>query len=109
LAIRRDLLYDRGANHAMESPMREDTGHLIDDLQQLVSEFEKLVKAARGAIGDQGDDVAEQVRESLVDARDRLRAGARAFDGYLRDNTWAALAVAAAAAFMVGVLMARRK
>jgi ElaB/YqjD/DUF883 family membrane-anchored ribosome-binding protein len=93
----------------MESQMLEDTGHLIDDLQQLVSEFEKLVKAARGAIGDQGEEVAEQVRESLGEARDRLRAGARALDDYLRDNTWAALAVAAGAAFMVGVLLARRK
>jgi ElaB/YqjD/DUF883 family membrane-anchored ribosome-binding protein len=108
-ALARDLLYDCRSIHAMEPRMREDTGHLIDDLQQLVSEFEKLVRAARGAVSDHGDDVAEQVRESLGDARDRLAAGARAFDGYLRDNTWAALAVTTAAAFMVGVLLARRK
>jgi ElaB/YqjD/DUF883 family membrane-anchored ribosome-binding protein len=89
--------------------MREDTGHLIDDIQQLVTEFEKLVKVARGAIGDQSDGVAEQMRESLDDARDRLKAGARVVDGYLRDNTWAVVAVAAAAAFVIGALLTRRK
>jgi ElaB/YqjD/DUF883 family membrane-anchored ribosome-binding protein len=100
--------------------MRDDTGQLKDDLQQLLSEFENLVKAARGAIGEQSADVAEQVRECLDSAWDRLaslekriggelKAGARVVDGYLRDNTWAALAVAAAAAFVVGVLVTRRK
>jgi len=30
-------------------------------------------------------------------------------DGYVRDNTWAAIAVAAAAGVLIGVLLARRK
>jgi hypothetical protein len=83
-AINDDLLYDQ--------PMGLDTGQLKDDLRQMASEFETLVKATLGAIGSR-----------------EFRQGARAADRYVRDNTWAAVAVAAAAAFLVGVLMTRRK
>jgi ElaB/YqjD/DUF883 family membrane-anchored ribosome-binding protein len=83
-AIRDDLLYDR--------QMSYDTGQLKDDLQRIVSEFEKLVKNAVGAIGGR-----------------EFKHGARVADRYVRDNTWAAVAVAAAAAFLVGVLVSRRK
>jgi ElaB/YqjD/DUF883 family membrane-anchored ribosome-binding protein len=83
-ASRDDLLYDRS--------MKLDTGQLQDDLRQIASEFETLVKSTLGAIGGR-----------------EFRQGARTADRYVRDNTWAAVAVAAAAAFLVGVLMTRRK
>jgi hypothetical protein len=83
-AISGDLLYDL--------PMSFDTGQLKDALQQIASEFEALVKSTLGGIGSR-----------------QLRHGARAADRYVRDNTYAAIAVVAAAAFMVGVLMTRRK
>jgi ElaB/YqjD/DUF883 family membrane-anchored ribosome-binding protein len=69
-----------------------DTGQLKDDLQRIASEFEALLKSSLGGIGSR-----------------QLRQGARAADRYVRDNTYAAIVVAAAAAFMVGVLMTRRK
>jgi ElaB/YqjD/DUF883 family membrane-anchored ribosome-binding protein len=83
-AIRDDLLYDR--------PMSFDTGQLKDDLQRIAREFEQLVKSTLGGIGGR-----------------EFKHGARVADRYVRDNTWAAVAVAAAAAFLVGVLMTRRK
>jgi len=86
--------------------MRHDGGPLMNDLQQLLREFDKLVKAARG---EQTEDVAEHVREGLDNARDRLKTGARVVDDYLRDNTWTVVALAAAAAFVAGVLLTRRK
>jgi ElaB/YqjD/DUF883 family membrane-anchored ribosome-binding protein len=100
--------------------MSDDTLQLKDDLQQLVVEFEDIVQAARGAIGDQSEDLVGQVSEYLDTAREQLsaleqrighdfRAGARVIDGYLRENTWAALALAASAAFVVGVLVTRRR
>jgi ElaB/YqjD/DUF883 family membrane-anchored ribosome-binding protein len=89
--------------------MRHDGGPLMNDLQQLLREFDKLVKAARGALGEQTEDVAEHVREGLDNARDRLKTGARVVDDYLRDNTWTVVALAAAAAFVAGVLLTRRK
>lgn len=72
--------------------MSYDSGLLRDDLQKIVTEFEKLVKGALGNIGGR-----------------EFRQGARVADRYVRDHTWAAVAVAAAAAFVVGVMMSRRK
>lgn len=72
--------------------MSFDTGQLKDDLQQIAREFESLMKSTLGAIGSR-----------------EFRHGARVADRYVRDNTWAAVAVAAAAAFLVGVLMMRRR
>jgi len=53
--------------------MSDDTSPLTDELQQLLGQFERLLKTT------------------------------------LRDNTWAAVAVAAAAGFVAGALLARRK
>jgi ElaB/YqjD/DUF883 family membrane-anchored ribosome-binding protein len=100
--------------------MAEDTAQLKDDLQQLMAEFEDIVQAARGAIDHQSEDLVDQVRECLDTARDQLesleqrisrefRAGARALDGYLRENTWAVLALAAASACLLGMLVTRRR
>jgi ElaB/YqjD/DUF883 family membrane-anchored ribosome-binding protein len=100
--------------------MVEDTAQLKDDLQQLMAEFEDIVQAARGAIGAETEDLVDQVRECLDSARDQLesleqrisrefRAGARAVDGYLRQNPWAVLALAAASAFLLGVVVTRRR
>ncbi|HEY2418156.1 MAG TPA: hypothetical protein VGH84_09560 [Steroidobacteraceae bacterium] len=72
--------------------MSADHGQIKDDLRQLASEFEALVKSTLGALGSR-----------------EFRQGARAADRYVRDNTWAAVAVTAAAAFLVGVLMTRRR
>jgi|GEM_PF-3512663 len=72
--------------------MSLDTGQLKDGLRQIASEFETLVKSTLAAIGGR-----------------EFRQGARVADRYVRDNTWVAVAVAAAAAFLVGVLMTRRK
>ena len=98
----------------------EETAQLKDDLQQLMVEFEDIVQAARGAIGAETDDLVDQVRECLDTARDRLesleqrisrelRAGARAVDGYLRENAWAVLGLVAASAFLLGVVVTRRR
>jgi ElaB/YqjD/DUF883 family membrane-anchored ribosome-binding protein len=53
--------------------MSDDKSPLTDDLQQLLGQFEQLLKST------------------------------------LPDNTWAAVAVAAAAGFVAGVLLTRRK
>jgi ElaB/YqjD/DUF883 family membrane-anchored ribosome-binding protein len=72
--------------------MSADHGQIKEDLRQLASEFEALVKSTLGALGSR-----------------EFRQGARAADRYVRDNTWATVAVTAAAAFLVGVLMTRRR
>ena len=100
--------------------MRDETAQLMQELQQLWGEFEKLVRLARAALGERADETAGEVRDGLDQAHDRLASiearigrdlkhGARAADSYLRDNTWAAIAVAATAGFVIGVLLARRK
>jgi ElaB/YqjD/DUF883 family membrane-anchored ribosome-binding protein len=53
--------------------MNDDNNPLTDELQQLLGQFERLLKST------------------------------------LRDHTWAAVAAAAAAGFVAGVLLARRK
>jgi ElaB/YqjD/DUF883 family membrane-anchored ribosome-binding protein len=100
--------------------MRDDTAQLMKELQQLWGEFEKIVRLTRAALGERADEAAGEVRDGLDQAHDRLASiearvvrdlkhGARVADGYVRDNTWAAIAVAAAAGALIGVLLAHRK
>jgi hypothetical protein len=72
-AIGGELLYHRVGLGVNGSGMSDDTSPLTDELQQLLGQFERLLKSTLG------------------------------------DNTWAAVAVAAAAGFVAGVLLARRK
>jgi ElaB/YqjD/DUF883 family membrane-anchored ribosome-binding protein len=93
--------------------------HVLDDLQQLVAQFEELVKGSLSGAGEHVGDTSERLQAGIRRARDRLASfekelgrefgdGARAADRYVRDHAWTAIGIAAAAAFLVGLMAARR-
>lgn len=96
--------------------------HMDDSLKhfhRLVGELEEMAKSAAGAAGEGGSELARQLRDSLAAARARLRdaeqslerevgRGAQAADGFVRENVWASIGIAAAVAFVLGALFARR-
>jgi ElaB/YqjD/DUF883 family membrane-anchored ribosome-binding protein len=92
---------------------------LVRELQSLMTDFEALAKSALSAAGEQAGNAAEELGQGLARARERLteferdavhgvRHGARKTDGYVRDRPWMAIGIAAAAAFLLGVVAARR-
>jgi ElaB/YqjD/DUF883 family membrane-anchored ribosome-binding protein len=92
---------------------------ILDDLQKVLVEIEEVVRTTLGNAGEQAGDANEHLHSGLNRAREKLaafehslghdfRKRARAADGYVRDNAWTALGVAAAAAFLLGVFAARR-
>lgn len=96
---------------------------VLDDLQQLIAQFEELVKGSLSGAGEQVGDTSERLQAGIRRARERLAGfeqelgrefgrelgdGARAADRYVRDHVWTAIGVTAALAFLAGLLAARR-
>jgi ElaB/YqjD/DUF883 family membrane-anchored ribosome-binding protein len=79
----------------------------IEDLRTVVSEAQELLDspALDHGIARQFHD---KVTESLDRGRDLLKDLEHDARGYVHDNPWQALGIAAAAGLVVGVLLARR-
>ena len=91
---------------------------LMQDLQQVVSDAEELLRATAGQAGDKVSAARERIEESVAAARVRLavtqeamlektRQAARATDEYVHDNPWRAVGIGAAAGLVVGMLILR--
>jgi len=99
------------------------SGHaerMLEELQQLVAQFEELAKGSLGGAGEQLGDTSERLQAGIRRARERLASfekelarelgdSARATDRYVHDHVWTAIGVAAAAAFVFGLMAARRR
>ena len=99
--------------------MSRNTERTLNELNKLVGDLEALLKGAAGAAAQQAGEAGEKLSAGLADARERLEAvednlvrnvkrNARRADRYVHDNPWPAIGVAAAAAFLLGVLLSRR-
>jgi|HubBroStandDraft_6_1064221.scaffolds.fasta_scaffold313201_3 ElaB/YqjD/DUF883 family membrane-anchored ribosome-binding protein len=71
----------------MHMDQNTESESLIDQLRQLAGEFDKLLKRMGSGLGQ----------------------GVGALDTRVHENAWAAIGIAAAAGFLAGVLVARRK
>jgi ElaB/YqjD/DUF883 family membrane-anchored ribosome-binding protein len=100
-----------------------DTQKLLEDLRALVEDAERVMAAATGATAAAGSERLGEIRsraeESLHAVRSRLQAlegnvaarareATREAEGYVRDNPWTAVGVAAGIGLLLGVLIARR-
>jgi ElaB/YqjD/DUF883 family membrane-anchored ribosome-binding protein len=92
---------------------------MLSDLKAVVADSEELLRATAGAADERAAAARARVEESLRAAKskivafdsemlDRLNEAAKAADGYVHENPWGAVGIAAAAGLLVGVLIARR-
>jgi ElaB/YqjD/DUF883 family membrane-anchored ribosome-binding protein len=92
---------------------------LLDDFSTMLTEAEDLLKRAGNETGERAKDLRAQVEAKLLSAKlqlqelegeamDRAKAAARVTDDYVHDNPWGAIGVAAAAGFLIGLMINRR-
>ncbi len=87
---------------------------LIEDVRVLIADVQELLKVTTSVVGDKASEARVRVQDSLKVAQDKLgehyetvRAkGQEAFaatDGYVRDNPWNAVGIAAGIGFILGI------
>jgi ElaB/YqjD/DUF883 family membrane-anchored ribosome-binding protein len=93
---------------------------LIDDLTSVIRDAESLLRATAAQTGDRVEEIRARAEETVRQAKARL-AGveeqaierAREFAGeadeYVRGNPWQAVAIAAGAGLLVGLLLSGRR
>jgi ElaB/YqjD/DUF883 family membrane-anchored ribosome-binding protein len=92
---------------------------LLDDFSAMLTEAEDLLKRAGNETGERAKDLRAQVEAKMLSAKlrlqelegeamDRAKAAARVTDDYVHDNPWGAIGVAAAAGFLIGLMINRR-
>lgn len=94
-------------------------GKMAGDIKTVIADGEDLLKAAANVSGaglaaarEKFDETLSSAKGRLVDASrpaiDKARSTAAAVDGYVQGNPWTVIAVAVAAAALIGFLAARR-
>ena len=92
---------------------------LVADLRLVVSDAEELLRATASQAGEKVSAARERIQVSLGSAKVKLaeaeralleqtKKAAKATDEYVHENPWEAVAVAAAAGFVLGLLIGRR-
>jgi ElaB/YqjD/DUF883 family membrane-anchored ribosome-binding protein len=90
---------------------------LVEDVKLLISDVQDLLKATTSVVGDKATEARSRVQDSLKVAQDKLgehydtvrTKGQEAFtvtDGYVRDNPWNAVGIAAGVGFVLGLSFA---
>lgn len=103
----------------MNSQTDPSTDKLMDDLKVVMRDAEALIRATSAQTGEKIQEVRARAEESLRQARTRLtavedeayqraREMANATEGYVRENPWQSIGVAAGVGLLVGVLLSRR-
>src|SRR5471032_1297326 len=87
---------------------------LVEDVKVLSKDVQELLKATASVVGDKAAEARVRVQDSLKVAQDKLAEahghvkakGQEAFtatDGYVRDNPWNAVGIAAGIGFLLGI------
>lgn len=103
----------------MTSTTRQHGRKAVEDFGDNLGDAETLLRQAATETGQRASDLLSQVAAKLDAARSTLRllpeeamqratAAARDTDDYVRGKPWQAIGVAAAVAFLIGVLVSRR-
>lgn len=94
-------------------------GQIVQDLKAVVSDAEALMHATAGDASERTVKARTRAEESLRNARNqiveleqqmmaRAKAVARATNGYVHENPWPSIGIAAGVAFVAGLLVGRR-
>ncbi|MGH8764196.1 MAG: DUF883 family protein [Burkholderiales bacterium] len=92
---------------------------LVADLKLVVSDAEELLRATASQAGEKVSVARERIQASLASAKVKLvdaervalekaKETAKVADEYVQDNPWQAVGIAAAAGFVLGLLIGRR-
>jgi ElaB/YqjD/DUF883 family membrane-anchored ribosome-binding protein len=95
------------------------TDQLVSDLKNVMNDAEALLKATSTQTGERIQEVRARAEESLRQAKTRLneledlalrraREMPDATEGYVRENPWQSLGVAAGVGLLLGLLLSRR-
>jgi ElaB/YqjD/DUF883 family membrane-anchored ribosome-binding protein len=79
---------------------------LTDEFREVLAAAEELLNA--GADPERIQELRGRTEEALRKARARMEGAGRQLEQHVRDNPFAALAVAAAAGLVAGILLARK-
>jgi len=94
-------------------------GKLMEDLRAVVADAEELLKATADQTGERIAAARGKAEASVKAAKARLdeqdaalraktKAVAKCTEDYVRDNPWKAIGIAAAAGFVLRILLTRR-
>ena len=92
---------------------------IVDQFSSVITEAETLLNKATHETGEKARDLRSQAEARLQSAKlklqelqgqavDRAKDAAKATDDYVHDNPWGAIGAAAAAGFLIGLLLSRR-
>jgi ElaB/YqjD/DUF883 family membrane-anchored ribosome-binding protein len=98
--------------HTTKSPVNAGGRDLQEGTQKLGREIGGIVSDAAGLMKDYGTQQLDSAKATLAQAQaavgDSAKHYVRVTDGYVHENPWMALGVAAAAGLLIGALLARR-
>ena len=98
---------------------QEARDHLIEDFKKVISDAEELLKATASETGGKIGELRVRAEANLREARRKLqvmehdlimqtKAAAKATDQLVHENPWQAVAIAAGAGLLLGILTGRR-
>jgi ElaB/YqjD/DUF883 family membrane-anchored ribosome-binding protein len=99
--------------------MTSRTESVLDGIQALLDSLEKLAKDKAGAASQQRGEESNALHMGLAQASsqlhqirgelaDQLRSGAKSVNDFVQERPWTSVGIAAAAALLVGMALARR-
>ena len=95
------------------------TDQLIADLKTVMQDAEALLRATSSQTGDKIQELRSHAEESLIrararvgeleqEARRRAQEMADVTEGYMRDNPWQSVGIAAGVGLLIGLFLSRR-
>jgi ElaB/YqjD/DUF883 family membrane-anchored ribosome-binding protein len=93
--------------------MSEQTAKLMADVKSVVSDIEAIAKTGGADAAAQISSRLGSLREKIVAAEhalvEKAKAGAKAVDGYVHENPWKSVGIAAGVGVLIGLLINRNR
>lgn len=95
---------------------RTGTGKIFAELKTALENAEALLQSAEGDIGEAREKARDRLREASEcmgaiekELLSEARARTRAANEYVKEHPWRSIAIAGGVAFVVGLLLGRRR
>lgn len=93
--------------------MDEQTGKLMADVKAVVADIEAITKAGGADAAAQVSSKLALLKEKVVVAEramvEKAKASAKAVDGYVHENPWKSIGIAAGVGVLIGLLLNRNR